>query len=169
MLEIGNESFIADAVTLGEADIRAQQLIIEKTVIGNKSFVGNSALIPQGYSLPDDMLIGVLSVPPTQEQLENENVKDWFGSPSIALPKRQDSGNFPSGLTVNPSVGRRILRGVIEFIRIILPETIVICCSVLFIAYAHDLVKPSATYPLWKIIFLLPWYYLKFMGLPAFL
>ncbi|MDR0792057.1 MAG: amino acid adenylation domain-containing protein [Chitinophagaceae bacterium] len=169
MLEIGKESFIADAVTLGEADVRAQQLIIEKTIVGDRSFVGNSALIPQGYALPDDMLIGVLSVPPTQQQLKNENAKDWFGSPSIALPKRQDSGDFPAGLTVNPSVGRRILRGVVEFIRIILPETIVICCSVLFIAYAHDLVKPSATYPLWQVMVLLPLYYLKFMGLPALL
>lgn len=168
MLEIGDESFIADAVTLGEADIRAQQLIIDKTVIGNKSFVGNSALIPQGYSLPGNMLIGVLSVPPTAGQLKNDAARDWFGSPSIALPKRQHSGDFPPALTTKPSVGRRILRGAIEFIRIILPETIIICCSVLFIAYAHDLVKPSATDPLWKIIYLLPWYYLKFMGLPAF-
>lgn len=169
MLEIGDESFIADAVTLGEADIRAQQLILEKTKIGSKSFVGNSALIPQGYSLQDNMLIGVLSVPPTAGQLKNDTAKDWFGSPAIALPKRQHSGDFSSGLTVRPSFVRRISRSAIEFIRIILPETIIICCSVLFIAYAHDLIKPSATNPLWKLIYLLPWYYLKFMGLPAFL
>lgn len=169
MLDIGDESFIADAVTLGEADVRAQQLILEKTVIGNKSFVGNSALIPQGYSLPDNMLIGVLSVAPTARQLKNDTTKDWFGSPAIALPKRQHSGDFSAGLTVTPSFVRRVSRGTIEFVRIILPETIVICCSVLFIAYAHDLIKPSASNPLWKLIYLLPWYYLKFMGLPAFL
>src|SRR6201985_3328311 len=55
LLEIGKGSFIADAVTLGEADVRGQQLILEKTVIGNSSFVGNSALIPQGYNLPGHM------------------------------------------------------------------------------------------------------------------
>ena len=69
LLEIGNGSFIADAVTLGEADVRGQQLILEKTIIGNVSFVGNSALIPQGYQLPDHMLVGVLSTPPTREQI----------------------------------------------------------------------------------------------------
>ncbi len=66
MLEIGNESFIADAVSLGEEDIRGQRLILERTVIGNSSFVGNSALVPQGYTLGDGMLIGVLSTPPNE-------------------------------------------------------------------------------------------------------
>ncbi|HEV7232186.1 MAG TPA: amino acid adenylation domain-containing protein, partial [Bacteroidia bacterium] len=54
LLKIGKGAFIADAVQLGEADVRGQQLILEETVIGNNSFVGNSALIPQGYHLPDN-------------------------------------------------------------------------------------------------------------------
>ena len=169
MLEIGNGSFIADAVTLGEADVRAQQLIIEKTVIGNSSFVGNSALIPQGYSLPDNMLIGVLSTPPSQAQMQKDASKDWFGSPAIALPRRQESGTFSSGLTINPSLSRRVARGIIELMRIILPESVIICCSVLFIAYAHDLVKNRNLFQILKETPLLPFYYLLFMGIPALL
>src|SRR6201986_4711181 len=69
LLEIGDGAFVADAVTLGEADVRAQQLILNKTTIGNMSFVGNSALIPQGYHLNSNMLIGVLSVPPDKQQM----------------------------------------------------------------------------------------------------
>ena len=68
LLKIGDESFIADAVTLGEADARAQQLILAETTIGNKTFVGNSALIPQGTKLGDGMLIGVLSIPPEENE-----------------------------------------------------------------------------------------------------
>ena len=45
LLEIGEGAFIADAVTLGESDVRAQQLILSKTTIESFSFVGNSALI----------------------------------------------------------------------------------------------------------------------------
>lgn len=86
LLEIGEGSFIADAVILGEHDVRNGQLILAKTKIGNNSFVGNSGLIPQGYQLGDNMLIGVLSKAPTEEQLANSVEKDWFGSPPIGLP-----------------------------------------------------------------------------------
>ncbi|WP_222536485.1 Pls/PosA family non-ribosomal peptide synthetase [Pedobacter polysacchareus] len=169
LLEIGDESFIADAVTLGEEDIRGQQLILDKTRVGNRSFVGNSALIPQGYELADDMLIGVLSTPPTTEQLQQSDSKDWFGSPAIALPKRQDSGNFPAELTTNPTWGRKTARHIIEGIRIILPETVIICCSVLFIAYCHDLVKDRTLWQILKEAPKVPFYYLLYMGAPALL
>ena len=168
MLEIGDESFIADAVNLGEEDIRGQRLILENTKVGNGTFVGNSALVPQGYMLGDNMLIGVLSVPPTPEQLENqEQSGDWFGSPAISLPRRQSSGDYPAALTTTPSVGRRISRGIIELIRIVLPETVIICCSVLFIAYCHDLVKDRTFNQILAELPKLPFYYLFYMGLPG--
>jgi non-ribosomal peptide synthetase-like protein len=166
MLEIGDGAFVADAVTLGEADIRAQQLILSKTVIDSNSFVGNSALIPQGYHLFGNMLIGVLSTPPSEQQMAGNAAKDWFGSPGIPLPRRQESNPFPPELTIHPKTSRKIARGIIEFIRIILPETAIICGSILFIAYGHDLVVDG---PLWKTILLFPFYYLFFMGIPAFL
>jgi len=168
LLEIGDGSFIADAVTLGEPDVRAQQLILDHTRVGNRSFVGNSALIPQGYKLGDDMLIGVLSVPPSEAQLKEDAASNWFGSPSIALPRRQESNAFPESLTSKPSAGRKLARSLVEFIRIIIPETAIICFSILFIAYAHDLVKPGTPHPWYNVFILLPLYYLKYMGLPAF-
>jgi len=166
LLEIGKGSFVADAVTLGEADVRGQQLILDKTVIGNNSFVGNSALIPQGYHLPGRMLIGVLSTPPSTEQLREGNARDWFGSPAIALPRRQASRTFATALTARPSPARVLARSIVEFIRILIPETVILICSILFIAYGHDLIVED---PWWKIIIMMPFYYLFFMGLPAFL
>lgn len=166
LLEIGDGAFIADAVTLGESDVRGQQLILEKTIIHNTSFVGNSALIPQGYELPENMLIGVLSTPPSKEQLAAGTARDWFGSPAIALPRRQESHFFPPELTTHPSPQRKLARATVEFIRILIPETVVICCSILFIAYAHDLVTDK---PWWMILLQFPFYYLFFLGLPAFL
>ncbi|MGZ3756926.1 MAG: Pls/PosA family non-ribosomal peptide synthetase [Mucilaginibacter sp.] len=166
LLEIGDGAFIADAVTLGESDVRAQQLILDKTSIDSFSFVGNSALIPQGYHLDGNMLIGVLSTPPDAEQMAADASKDWFGSPAIPLPRRQESNVFPDELTINPSTLRKVARGGVEFIRIILPESAIICSSIFFIAYGHDLIVDE---PLWKIILLFPFYYLFFMGVPAFL
>ncbi|WP_214070012.1 Pls/PosA family non-ribosomal peptide synthetase [Mucilaginibacter sp. dw_454] len=166
LLEIGDGAFVADAVTLGESDIRAQQLILSMTTIGNKSFVGNSALIPQGYHLNSDMLIGVLSTPPDEKQQQETTARDWFGSPAIPLPRRQESTPFGDELTITPNIYRRTARGFVEFIRIILPESAIICFSIFFIAYAHDLLVDD---PLWKIILLFPFYYLFFMGIPSFL
>ena len=166
LLEIGSGAFVADAVTLGEADVRGQQLILDKTIIDSYSFVGNSALIPQGYHLEGNMLIGVLSTPPDAQQMADSNARDWFGSPAIALPRRQESNPFPPELTIRPKRRRKVARGTIEFIRIILPESAIICFSILFIAYGHDLVVDE---PLWKIILYFPFYYLFFMGIPAFL
>jgi non-ribosomal peptide synthetase-like protein len=166
LLEIGSDAFVADAVTLGEADVRAQQLILDKTKIDNNSFIGNSALIPQGYSLPSNMLIGVLSTPPSPEQLSKSDAKDWFGSPAIAMPRRQQSRPFDQQLTKHPTTARKLARATIEFIRIILPETCILCFSIFFIAYGHDLITK---YSLWKIIVLVPVYYLFFVGVPALL
>lgn len=166
LLEIGDGCFIADAVTLGEADVRGQQLILERTVIENRSFVGNSALIPQGYNLPSDMLIGVLSTPPTADQLNESEAKDWFGSPAIAMPRRQGSTVYPPELTITPSLWRKIARGTVEAIRIILPESAIICFTIFFITFAHGLVTDA---PFWQLITLFPVYYLAFMGMPAFL
>ncbi|HTK21012.1 MAG TPA: Pls/PosA family non-ribosomal peptide synthetase, partial [Mucilaginibacter sp.] len=166
LLQIGDGAFVADAVTLGEADVRGQQLILDKTTIDSYSFVGNSALIPQGYHLEGNMLIGVLSTPPDKQQMTDNKARDWFGSPAIPLPRRQESNPFPPELTIRPKRRRKLTRGLVEFVRIILPESAIICFSILFIAYGHDLL---VDYPLWKIILYFPFYYLFFMGIPAFL
>ncbi len=165
LLDIGREAFIADGVILGEADVRGQSLILDNISIGDRSFVGNSALIPQGYRLGSDMLIGVLSTPPSQEQLDKQHAKDWFGSPAIALPNRQDSGVFDPSLTVNPSRLRYLARAGVELVRIMIPETILLCASVIFIAYVHDLLVDD---PWWHFMLFFPLYYLAFIGIPCF-
>jgi non-ribosomal peptide synthetase-like protein len=165
LLEIGDNSFIADNVNLGESDVRNQTLILEKTKIGNKTFVGNSAHVPQGYTLGNDMLIGVLSLPPTPEQLQANDSKDWFGSPAVALPRRQDSGTYDSTLTHRPSKRVWLARATIELIRIILPETILLMASFLFIAYVHDVLMENTW---WQFILLYPIYFFVFIAFPCF-
>jgi non-ribosomal peptide synthetase-like protein len=166
MLKLGNGSFIADAVQLGEADVRGQQLILEETAVGDNTFVGNSALIPQGYKVPANILIGVLSTPPKAEKLDPNKPCDWFGSPAIALPKRQESQAFNETLTLRPSRLRYFARAFVELIRIVIPESVIICLSILLIAYGHDLLSDE---PWWKFSLLFPMYYLAFIGIPAFL
>lgn len=166
LLSVGDGAFVADAVTLGELEVRGQEMILDTTSVGRNSFLGNSALLPQGTHLPENMLIGVLSTPPSAKILAEANAKDWFGSPAIALPRREKSQSFDETLTLRPTPIRRAARGFVELIRILIPQTAVFCFSILFIAYTHDLLTENAW---WQILLLFPFYYLGFVGLPAFL
>lgn len=166
LLEIGSESFIADVAVIGESDIRNQELILKETKIGNKSFIGNSALIPQGYNLGDNKLIGVLSIPPPMEKISNDIPSDWFGSPAIQLPNREIRDIYPEHLTYKPSVLRKTIRGIVEFIRILIPQSIILSLSILFIAYTHDLLTDNG---IETILLFFPFYYVGIVAVPAFL
>lgn len=166
MLEIGDGSFIADAVTLGEADVRNQQLIIEHTSIGTSTFVGNSANIPQGTHLPDNILLGVLSQAPELAYLATNQTSDWFGSPAIAIPKRQESTCFDKSTTTTPNKKLFFSRAIIEAARIVFPEAMVITMSIFFIAFSIDIIAEDHWYVSALVI---PFFYVVFMGLPSIL
>ena len=165
MLTIGDGSFIADAVTLGESEVRGYRFILEPTTVGANTFVGNSANVPQGAHLPGGILLGVLSQAPDPQALEQLPNTDWFGSPAIALPRRQASQAFDPGLTFRPSRARWLARAVFEAFRILLPQSAVLTFSVLFISYTTELVT---TEPWYVAAPLVPVYYLAFIGLPAY-
>jgi non-ribosomal peptide synthetase-like protein len=164
LLEIGKESFIADVAIIGENDIKNKQLILKKTIIGNKIFIGNSGVIPQGLNLGNNKLIGVLSTTPSQFQLDKFET-DWFGSPSFQLPKRQIISSYSDRLTFNPSLSRKFLRAIIEFIRVLIPQSLILCFSIIFIAFGHDLITKNSFY---ISIFYFPIYYLLIVALPSF-
>jgi hypothetical protein len=65
MLTLGDETFIADAVMLGDEEIDGGWMTMQPTVVSHRSFVGNGAYIPDGTVLPEHVLIGVHSRAPT--------------------------------------------------------------------------------------------------------
>ena len=52
MLTLGRDSFIADGVMLGDEEVDRGWMTMRPTVIGNRSFVGNGAYVPDGSELP---------------------------------------------------------------------------------------------------------------------
>ncbi|SHN07711.1 non-ribosomal peptide synthetase terminal domain of unknown function [Duganella sacchari] len=124
MLTLGDETFIADAVMLGDEEIDGGWMVMKPTVISHRSFVGNGAYIPDGTVLPEHVLIGVHSRAP-----DNQHMKDgdtWLGSPPINLPAREQTSGYPEHLTFHPSPLRRLGRGLIEAFRIVAPHALVI-------------------------------------------
>ncbi|MEB0032825.1 amino acid adenylation domain-containing protein [Undibacterium sp. RTI2.1] len=124
MLTLGDDTFIADAVLLGDEEIDGGWMSMQPTVISRRSFVGNGAYIPDGTILPENVLIGVHTSAPRNDQMHEGDT--WLGSPPMHLPAREEVKGFPEELTFRPSAMRRLGRGLIEAFRIISPHAMVI-------------------------------------------
>jgi non-ribosomal peptide synthetase-like protein len=141
LLSIGEESFIADSVSLGAPRVRNGAMTLGRNHIGKRSFIGNSAMLPPDTVIGDSVLIGCLSAPPPDPADALREDTTWLGSPPILLPQRQKSAPFPEETTFNPTAKLRVLRATIEFVRVITPSTcFIILLSLLFSALLllHD-------------------------------
>ena len=145
LLELGNDSFIADGAMLGDEELSGGWMILQPTVIGSRSFIGNGAYVPDGAVVPDDVLIGVQTKTPRNDQLKSGQT--WIGSPAILLPARECLSGFPESLTFRPSPLRRVGRGIFEGLRLVLPLALVIATGYLIIV----LVMPLAADNGWGV------------------
>jgi non-ribosomal peptide synthetase-like protein len=139
LLQLGDECFIADAVLLGAPRVRDGRLELLPTRVGKRAFVGNSALIPAGSVIGDDVLVGCLSVPPREQGQAEQAGSSWFGSPAILLPRRQQAHQFDEGSTFKPPPHLVAQRYAIEALRVILPPTCYIAMNSLLISFVLDL------------------------------
>lgn len=146
LLSLGDDSFIADGAMLGDEELRGGWMILKPTSIGNRSFIGNGAYVPGGSAVPDDVLIGVQTRAPKNEDLEPGQT--WMGSPPLLLPAREKLKGFAESLTFRPSPLRRMGRGFVEGLRIVLPLALVIATGYLIVV----LVMPLATDDGWGVL-----------------
>ena len=137
LIEIGEKSFIADEVVLGDEVISRGWLVMERVRTGARVFVGNEAVIPPGADIPADVLIGIKSKPPSNEEMAGGGI--WFGSPPIKLPVRQQFAEVGSNWTYEPPRWRRIWRGVFEAFAVSLPTMLFIT----FGTYAVEWLSPA--------------------------
>ena len=133
LLSAGAECFLADEVMVGTPHVRSGWITIGHACLGNRVFVGNSAVLPTKVTLGNHVLIGTLSI---ASQGGPEPIPDntsWFGSPPIHLPARQRHDGFPESETYRPARRLVALRLAIEFLRIILPSTLFVILASLII------------------------------------
>jgi non-ribosomal peptide synthetase-like protein len=122
LLVAGDECFLADSVSVGASHVRNGYITIAKTHIGNRTFVGNSAVVSPGTVLGNEVLVGVLSKMKT-ENIPTPDGTSWFGSPAVYLPRRDVNQDFPITRTYKPTRKLFALRYFIEFFRVTLPAT----------------------------------------------
>ena len=119
LLQLGEHSFIADGAMLGDEELRGGWMVLHPTGIGDRSFVGNGAYVPDGAAVPADVLIGVQTRTPENRLLKSGQT--WLGSPPLLLPARERLTGFDDSLTFHPSPLRWLARAGIEALRIVLP------------------------------------------------
>jgi non-ribosomal peptide synthetase-like protein len=147
LLTLGEHSFIADGVMLGDEEQRGGWMILHRTTIGRRSFVGNSAYVPNGAIVPDDVLIGVQTHTPEDRQMKPGQT--WLGSPPLLLPARERLTGFNDSLTFHPSSLRRLGRAAVEALRVVLPLAFVIATGYLIV----QVVMPLAEREAWMAVF----------------
>jgi non-ribosomal peptide synthetase-like protein len=154
-LQINTESFVADAASLGAARVQNGVVKIDNIVIGKRTFIGNSALVPVGAKIPDNCLIGCLSSTPVDAMPPNSS---WLGSPPFFLPARQTSGQFSEEETFRPTRWLVAQRLFIEFFRITLPSTFFIIVTNVLLSAVLVMHGEVNT---WLIIAIFPLLYFK--------
>jgi len=151
MLTVGKDSFVADMASVGSARFANGRIMFQPTTIGERTFIGNAAVVPSGMDIGDNALIGVATVPPVNGVPAGTS---WLGSPAIYLPNRQDSGDYNDELTYAPP--REVVREryVIEFFRATLPPTVLGVSFYLYLlvlsslAFGRELAVPALVAPL---------------------
>ena len=122
LLEIADESFVADMACLGAPRVYAGRVLLAPTVIGTRTFIGNAALVPVNVTLGNDCLIGVMSTPPRHQSTGDGT--SWLGLPPMFLPKRDVNTDFSDAETYHPTRSLYAKRYAIEFFRATLPTAI---------------------------------------------
>jgi non-ribosomal peptide synthetase-like protein len=131
LVSIGAESFVADNVALGAARVEAGVLTVTPVVIGTRTFVGNSAVVPAGTEVGDGCLVGCLSLAPPEARKPGTS---WLGSPAFLLPRRQESARFSEEETFRPTRKLLVQRALVEGVRLVLPATCFLALSGLLLA-----------------------------------
>ena len=126
LVDIGANNFLGDEVIFGDEEVRRGWMIMKMVKTGDRVFIGNDAVIPQGSVLADDTLIGVKSkMPDSQATKPGET---WFGTPAISVPTRQrvDVG---VAATYEPTKAFFTARAIFEGIHTSLPTAVFITCG----------------------------------------
>lgn len=117
LVEIGPETFFADGIYLGCADVRCGTARLGLTRLGKNTFLGNHVVVPPGEQLPDDILIGIST---RADASEISSSQARFGHPSFDLPRREVV-TADRALTHEPTALRYWNRVFWEVLRFTLP------------------------------------------------
>jgi non-ribosomal peptide synthetase-like protein len=145
-LTVGAGAFLADSVSVGAPRVQHGVVTVQPTVVGARTFIGNSAVLAGGTVLGTGNLIGALSSAPPDTPADGTS---WVGSPSFLLPNRPVSAAFAAELTFAPPARLVWARGTVEIFKIILPYTF---AFLTFAILYHYTKWHLLNYPFWSSV-----------------
>ncbi|WP_198322888.1 MULTISPECIES: Pls/PosA family non-ribosomal peptide synthetase [Methylococcus] len=149
LLTLGDECFVADMASVGPTTHLRGWFEIGPTTIGKRSFVGNAALVPANSRMEDNSLLGVQSTTAGGEIPQNTS---WLGSPALYLPNREVV-KAGEAQTYRPPLLAYVVRLVIEFFRVTLPEGLSLFGASLVFWFIKQI--PDSV-PLWQKLMVYP-------------
>jgi len=152
LLDAGDSAFFADGCMFGGRRVFAGRFEIRTNHVGNRSFIGNGAILPTGAGVGDRCLLGVLSAPPRPGETTPDGT-DWLGSPAFQLPNRQKVGGFSEEETYRPSRKLYAQRAVVDALRILIPAY---TAFILGLGSAAAMLYGYLVYGIWIVFALLP-------------
>jgi non-ribosomal peptide synthetase-like protein len=107
---------------IGFCGVRSRDgwLAVESIEIGDRSFLGPGSILRGGTRLDDDSLLGVMTLSPKHPSAGTS----WLGVPALELPRVPDVAD--QSRTVNPPRRLKLFRGVMDLLRLMVPNTIVL-------------------------------------------
>jgi len=129
---IGDTSFLADDVVFSVGRARGGWVELTQIEVGNRTFLGNSAILQSGTRVGDDSLVGALSSPPRR----SAHGTSWLGLPALELPRIPDRPD--RARTTHPPRHLVVVRAAMELARILLPTSVAV---VLGLVVIHTLLQ----------------------------
>ncbi|MFF0149142.1 non-ribosomal peptide synthetase-like protein [Amycolatopsis sulphurea] len=113
LMSVGSGAFLADDSHLATYRLRNGRVLLGTASVADRAFVGNSAEVASGRSVPAGALIGVLSQAPS----EAGEGTSWVGRPALAIPRQATKAE--AGRTYAPSRGLVLRRTLVELTRMV--------------------------------------------------
>ena len=140
LITLGDDSFIADGVMLGDEEQRGGWMILRPTKIDEITLVCGERSVRGGRLERSRRCLDRRPYTRTPDNPQMKSGQTWMGSPPMLLPARECLTGFEEALTFRPSWQRRWGRGLVESLRIVLPLAFVIATGYLIV----HLVLPMA-------------------------
>lgn len=156
MINAGDSVFFADGCMVGGVRTHLGRFEVQPNIIGDRSFIGNSAILSAGNCVGSDCLLGVLSSTPDQEK-PIEDKTDWLGSPGFKLPNRDKVTCFDQKLTYQPSMKLYLQRAIIDGLRVVLPGYILSGFAILSLLTVLTIYDTYGVWGAYTAIPLLTW------------
>jgi len=106
-------SFLADDTQVAPYEVGGGWVLLGRSSIGRRSFVGNSGIVSPGRHVPDNSLIAVLSSAPSRADAGSS----WLGRPPIQLPRVAET--VDAARTFAPPRRLVLARALVESMRVI--------------------------------------------------